>query len=128
MVRIVKKAEERRDDIIEAAGELFLVKGYDRTSMSDVMARLHIAKGTIYHYFKSKEELLDAVLDSLANALAQQMQQICDQSQGNALERLRYLILKSAADSHDREMHSYCRSYGHADGDWKNRNDAPGTS
>ncbi|KJR97461.1 MAG: hypothetical protein VR65_24125 [Desulfobulbaceae bacterium BRH_c16a] len=105
MVRVVKKAEERREEIIEAASELFLVKGYDRTTMKDVMGQLQIAKGTIYHYFKSKEELLDAVLDSLVASLVRQMQEILDRSQGNALERLRYLILNSAAaDSHDQEM------------------------
>jgi AcrR family transcriptional regulator len=105
MVRIVKKAEIRHGEIIEAARDLFLVKGYDRTTMRDVMARLHIAKGTIYHYFKSKEELLDAVLDSLVTVLVQQMQQECDKSQGNALEKLRYLILNSAsANNHDQEM------------------------
>jgi AcrR family transcriptional regulator len=105
MVRIVKKAEVRYGEIIETARDLFLVKGYDRTTMRDVMARLHIAKGTIYHYFRSKEELLDAVLDSLVTVLVQQMQQECDKSQGNALERLRYLILNSAsADIHDQEM------------------------
>lgn len=105
MVRVVKKAEERREEIIEAASELFLVKGYDRTTMKDVMGQLQIAKGTIYHYFKSKEELLDAVLDFLVASLVRQMQEILDRSQGNALERLRYLILNSAAaDSHDQEM------------------------
>ena len=115
MVRIVKKAEERRDDIIEAAGELFLVKGYDRTTMRDVMARLHIAKGTIYHYFKSKEELLDAVLDSLVAAVVKQMEQTCDQSRGNGLERLRHLILNSTAeDSHDQEMLDHLHQPGNA--------------
>lgn len=115
MVRIVKKAEERRDEIIEAARELFLVKGYDRTTMREVMARLHIAKGTIYHYFKSKEELLDAVLDSMVAAIVREMQQACEQSQGNALEKLRYLILKSAAaDSHDQEMIDHLHRPGNA--------------
>lgn len=105
MVRIVKKAEERRDEILQAAGELFLVRGYDRTTMKDVMERLQIAKGTIYHYFKSKEELLDAVLDALATALVEEMRQIADQAQGDALQRLKDLILKTAAaDSHDSEM------------------------
>lgn len=105
MVRIVKKAEERRDEIIQAAGELFLVKGYDRTTMKDVMERLQIAKGTIYHYFKSKEELLDAVLDSLVATMVEEMREIAEAAEGDALARLRHLILKTAeADSHDREL------------------------
>ena len=105
MVRIVKKAGERREEIIAAAGELFLVRGYDRTTMKHVMERLQIAKGTIYHYFKSKEELLDAVLDSIVANLVEEMQAIAAEAQGDALERLRYLIIKSATvDSHDQEM------------------------
>ena len=105
MVRIVKKAVERREEIIAAAGELFLVKGYDQTTMKDVMDRLQIAKGTIYHYFKSKEELLEAVLDSIVANLVEAMQAIADEARGNALEKLRHLIVKStAADNHDQEM------------------------
>ena len=105
MVRIVKKAGERREEIIAAAGGLFLVRGYDRTTMKHVMERLQIAKGTIYHYFKSKEELLDAVLDSIVANLVEEMQAIAAEAQGDALERLRYLIIKSATvDSHDQEM------------------------
>ena len=105
MVRIVKKAEKRRDEIIQAAGELFLLRGYDRTTMKDVMERLQIAKGTIYHYFKSKEELLDAVLDSFVTTMIQDMQTIAREAEGDALARLRCLIEKSAAnDNHDQEM------------------------
>ena len=62
MIRTVKKASERRSDIISAARHLFRAKGYDKTTMQDVIQRLGIAKGTIYHYFPSKEVLLEAVL------------------------------------------------------------------
>lgn len=105
MVRIVKKAEERRDEILQAAGEMFLVRGYDRTTMKDVMVRLQIAKGTIYHYFKSKEELLEAVLESLVAAMVQKMQEIAREAEGDAVARLRHLIVTTAkADNHDPEM------------------------
>ena len=59
MARIVKKPEERRQEIIEAARELFQAKDYEKTTMRDVMDKLGIAKGTIYHYFRSKEDLLE---------------------------------------------------------------------
>lgn len=105
MVRVVKKAEERREEIIAAAAELFLGKGYDRTTMKDVMERLQIAKGTIYHYFTSKEELLEAVLDAIVARLTSEMQAFTDEAEGDALARLQYLIVKTAAvDSHDQEM------------------------
>lgn len=57
------KTDAKRQEIIEAATELFLELGYQRTSMSLVSKRLGGSKGTLYNYFKSKEELLLAVLE-----------------------------------------------------------------
>ena len=57
MVRTVKKPEERRQEIILAAAELFRSKGYEKTTMQNVMDAVGIAKGTIYHYFKSSFDL-----------------------------------------------------------------------
>ncbi len=65
MTRIVKKAAERKREIIEAARELFQTADYESTTMQALMERLRIAKGTIYHYFASKEELLEAVVEDL---------------------------------------------------------------
>ena len=65
MTRVVKKADVRRKEIIAAARRLFLETGYQSSSMQTLMERLKIAKGTIYHYFASKEELLEAVVEDL---------------------------------------------------------------
>ncbi|MDJ0784892.1 MAG: TetR/AcrR family transcriptional regulator [Desulfosarcinaceae bacterium] len=65
MKRIVKKPAERRKEIIKAARELFQEKDYDSVTMQGVMEKLNIAKGTIYHYFPSKEDLLEAVVEDL---------------------------------------------------------------
>ncbi len=92
MGRVVKNPEERRREIIEAACQLFLTKGYDSTTMKDVMAHLHIAKGTIYHYFGSKEELLEAVIANVAEAEMQRLQELLENIEGGALERLQQLI------------------------------------
>lgn len=105
MVRVVKKPEERRSDIIDAACQMFLAKGYDNTTMRDVMRHLQIAKGTIYHYFSSKEELLDAVVESVTENEVRRLKDAMTNVEGNALERLEQLILKSAnrhgEDDHD---------------------------
>lgn len=92
MVRIVKKPETRKAEIIKAARELFETRDYDRTTMQDVMDGLGIAKGTIYHYFKSKEELLNAVIDQMADESLEKMQYVIDHVSGNALERLQQII------------------------------------
>lgn len=103
MVRIVKNPEERRDEIISAACQLFLSKGYDGTTMQDVMHYLGIAKGTIYHYFKSKEQLLEAVIENLAEQEMERLANIARKSEGNALERLQILIIQGAVHHADNE-------------------------
>ena len=58
------KTETRRLAIIKAAADAFLELGYEKTSMSLIAERLGGSKATLYSYFKSKEELLLAVLDN----------------------------------------------------------------
>ncbi len=101
MPRVVKDPEERRQEIIAAARELFLTKEYDKATMRDVMEMLGIAKGTIYHYFDSKEALLEAVVENIVNEDIAYRQAQLDQSTGNALEKFRALVTaRSVADSH----------------------------
>ena len=57
----MKKGIERRDQIIEAAERLFYEKGYEQTSVQDVLDALSLSKGGFYHYFQSKIELLEGV-------------------------------------------------------------------
>lgn len=57
------KVERRRQEIVEAASRLFAELGYDRCDMDRVASKLKIAKGTIYLYFKSKQELFFACVD-----------------------------------------------------------------
>jgi len=56
------KTEERRQGIIDKAGEVFREMGFDRASMSDIAARVGGSKATLYSYFPSKEELFVAVM------------------------------------------------------------------
>ncbi len=90
--RTVKKPEVRRQEIVAAATELFMSQGYEKTSTNDVMKALDIAKGTIYHYFESKEKILDAVVDHLADGYVQRRQEELDACAGNALDKIRILF------------------------------------
>lgn len=90
MKRIVKSPQSRRAEIVAAARELFFTKDFDQATMQDVMAVCKIAKGTIYHYFKSKEELLEAVVLELVDSrLALMDAQI---SNSNALDNIKKVI------------------------------------
>lgn len=92
MARIVKKNFERRAEIIGAARDLFQMKEYEKATLQDVMDRLGIAKGTIYHYFKSKEELLEAVVEDIVNQHLEKMEALIQEAKGNALKKIQVLI------------------------------------
>ena len=56
------KVEARRKAILEVAREVFLTQGYAAASMSEIAARVGGSKGTLYNYFRSKEELFAAFM------------------------------------------------------------------
>lgn len=92
MTRTVKDPETRRAEIIKAARRLFQTREYEKTTMQDVMEELGIAKGTIYYYFKSKEELLEAVINQMSDEVVERLKNVVDTAEGSALDRLQQLI------------------------------------
>ena len=66
-MRIVKSAEERKNEILDVAEELFAEKGFDSASTNDIINRIGIARGTLYHHFGSKEEILDAIVERMTH-------------------------------------------------------------
>lgn len=57
------KTDARRKAIVDAAWEVFKASGFERTSMSDISARVGGSKATLYSYFKSKDELFAAAME-----------------------------------------------------------------
>ena len=88
MVRIVKDADERQTEILDTAQLLFYTKGYDKTAVRDIIDEIGIAKGTFYHHFNSKEELLDALIARLMEQSLTILEPILANEQLTALEKL----------------------------------------
>ena len=66
MARPVKKPPEQwKQEILEAAKELFLSKGYEETAVSDIMELAGGAKGMFYRFFQTKEEVMRALGDQM---------------------------------------------------------------
>ncbi|GFI61344.1 HTH-type transcriptional repressor KstR2 [Clostridiales bacterium] len=66
MARPVKKAPEKwKNEILDAAKHLFLSKGYDNTSISDIMNSVGGAKGMFYHCFQSKEDVMNELCEKM---------------------------------------------------------------
>ena len=63
MARISKDPEERRIEIIKAAERLFNEKGFSNTAVSDIVKSIGVAQGTFYYYFKSKDDVFNAIVE-----------------------------------------------------------------
>ena len=87
-VRIVKKHNERKQEIINTALKIFIHKGYEKTSVNDILNEIGIAKGTFYHYFKAKEEVLDAVIADTTETIVNKIEKIIADNSLNAEDKL----------------------------------------
>ena len=92
--------DRRRDEIIGTARELFLSQGYDACTISDIIETIGIAKGTFYHYFRSKEELLEALTERMSDEILGQINRLVANTALSATQRIeayfqQSLIIKS---------------------------------
>ena len=92
-MRVVKEAEERKNEILDVAERLFGTKGFDGTSTSDILNEIGIARGTLYYHFKSKEEILDAMISRMMSRLIEKAEVIAVQKNIPVLERLTMMML-----------------------------------
>lgn len=67
---------DRRSEILDMARSMFFSNGYEGTSINNLIKKLGIAKGTFYHYFKSKEELLDQVINEVNTEIVKNISEI----------------------------------------------------
>ncbi|WP_239616412.1 TetR/AcrR family transcriptional regulator [Cohnella mopanensis] len=92
-MRVVKEAEERRNEIIDAADELFGQKGFDGTSTNDILEKVGIARGTLYHHFKSKEDIMDALIERYSVRLLGTAQEIAADKSIPVVERIIRVVM-----------------------------------
>jgi AcrR family transcriptional regulator len=84
-----KSKPSNRDIVIRIATALFLEQGYPMTSMDEIVAASKVSKTNIYYHFKSKEELLNAIVTQMIGHYEQVIAEIAGQSQLAVAERLR---------------------------------------
>ncbi|MCI9411696.1 MAG: TetR/AcrR family transcriptional regulator [Eubacterium sp.] len=91
-----KHPEETVQLILDAAYRLFMEKGYERTSIQDIIDQLGgLSKGAIYHHFKSKEDILIAVSDRMTAESNQMLAAIRDRSDLCGKEKLKTIFKES---------------------------------
>jgi AcrR family transcriptional regulator len=91
-VRISKDPEARKDELIEAAERLFLEKGYDNTAVGEIVRAVGVAQGTFYYHFRSKEDILGAIIIKSLDDVGRAISDITDRTDLTAPEKLSAVI------------------------------------
>ena len=92
-MRIVKTAEERKNEILNVAEQLFAEKGFDNASTNDIINKIGIARGTLYHHFGSKEEILDALVDRMTGQSISRAEAVISDQSIPLLDRLSKAVI-----------------------------------
>lgn len=91
-----KHPEETVNLILDVAARLFMEKGYEHTSIQDIIDNLGgLSKGAIYHHFKSKEDILVAVTDKMTEESNKQLKAIRDREDLSGKEKLKTIFQES---------------------------------
>lgn len=90
--RIVKDFDERKLEFLQATQEFFYTIGYQKMSVSKLTNRVGVAKGTFYHYFTSKEDLLTQWVIHEMMPLIQMHQTVAEDNNLTALEKLNQIM------------------------------------
>lgn len=97
-MRIVKEAEERKNEILDVAERLFVTKGFDNTSTNDILSEIGIARGTLYYHFKSKTDILDAMIERISKKLIEKATDIFNKKDIPVLQRLTIMMMALKVD------------------------------
>ena len=92
--------QDNRERIIDAANRLFYIKGYNQTSFADVADEVGISKGNLHYHFRSKDDLLEAIISLrmqvIQNNLVQWAKEFPDPK--DKLRRFAQMLLNEEAD------------------------------
>ena len=97
-MRVVKKPEERRAEMVAAASKLFAQQGFVRTSVAEIVSAVDVAKGLFYYYFTTKDDMVKAVVEGFTGYLGQEAMKIAD-SDGTAKQKMERLMHHGMWDS-----------------------------
>ena len=91
-LRTVRAPDLRRAEFVSIAERLFQTKGYEATTIADVISAAGVSKGAFYHHFKAKEELLEAIVARAATVALGYFERLRADETLDALTRLNRLL------------------------------------
>jgi len=85
----------RKTEILDIAERLFLEKGYEKTTINDILIASGMAKGSLYYHFKSKEDVLDGIIERIAEQITLKAWAIANDPALTAHEKIFHIIASS---------------------------------
>jgi len=92
---VKKKADVRRGELLDSAQALFFSKGYEATTVADIMQHAGVSKGGFYHHFTAKEDLLEALAERMAVESLKRLQPIADERGLDAVTRMNAVLTQA---------------------------------
>lgn len=102
-MREIKDSEIRKNEILDVAEELFVTKGYNKTTIIDILDRVGIAKGTFYYYFKSKEEVMDEIIFRVVDRDVEKAETIVKDNNMSPIEKIQTILMSQKAELGDKK-------------------------
>lgn len=86
------KGDDRKQEFLATALELFNEKGYEKTTIQDIIDRMGVSKGAFYHYFESKEDIIEKIAKEYAAKGISIIKNIAERQDLTAIEKLNQVI------------------------------------
>lgn len=90
-----KDPKTRKNELLEAAGELFLEEGYEDTSVNSIVESIGVSKGTFYYYFDSKKDVVDGLVEKISEPIYRKIDEIIAEDSLTAVEKLNKIFAVS---------------------------------
>lgn len=102
------KSKERKLEIMRAAQQLFNTRGFNETSINDIMKRAGGAKGAFYYYFTTKDDILCTLVDQNIEEIAAAMRAVSQKTKIDPIQKLKLMLLEElriSAKSNEYQSH-----------------------
>ena len=86
------KSKDLKQELLDAALELFRKEGYEKTSVNAITNKVGASKGAFYHYFKSKEDILESITQQYIDLIMNIPEKIANDQDYNGLEKMNLLL------------------------------------
>ena len=95
VLRWERRPDHRPDELLEAALHIFAERGYANTKLEDIAAKVGVTKGTIYHYFATKEDLLRRAIEQYHDRVFQPLEEVLRDRHGPVSATIRRFLRRA---------------------------------